>query len=503
MARRSFLNLTHNPFEAPREGFYPGADRKTHLDHLRHLSQWSRRILVVSGAFGIGKSTLFQELSNNIEPKIKAARISGSVVTSEREVLVALAQGFGIAVDDDMQVADIAILLQRYTQEQETDGQICMAMLDDAHLLDAGAIAKLISIVGQCPVRLVLFAEASIIGNVTRAAKQNEMEWFEIRLTGFPKVEVRHYLEWRLVQAQHRGRLPFTNEQIDVIATRSAGNPSVIDRVASEMMADMELGQMRNKTGVFPTRHAVLALMLVVLVGLTYLLVQPEHVVPDDTVILSDADKLRSTTLQETQLALPEQEISTDNGESKPLEVLHHEAVTTETSPKPVSETDPSEAIEAAAIKTEAVDLEAQALETTEVVEPAVTEIEVAEIEVAEIEVRVEQPAQPTWNETVGFNSAQWILRQAGDRFTLQLMTLSKAEGVTRFISAQDDPSEFAVYRVRGGDRYLYVITYGVFSTRGAAQQAADQLQDRLDGAKPWIRALKFVHNTIRGTPQD
>ncbi len=496
MARRSFLNLTHNPFEAPREGFYTGADRKTHLDHLRHLSQWSRRILVVSGAFGIGKSTLFQELSNNIEPKIKAARISGSVVTSEREVLVALVQGFGIAVDDDMQVADIAILLQRYTQEQETDGQICMAMLDDAHLLDAGAIAKLISIVGQCPVRLVLFAEASILGNVTRAAKQNEMEWFEIRLTGFPKAEVRHYLEWRLAQAQHRGRLPFTNEQIDTIATRSAGNPSVIDRVANELMADMEIGQMRNKTGVFPMRHAVLALMLVVLVGLAYLLAQPEDVVPDDIVILSDGDELRST-LRENQPHRPVQEMPADNPadnrEAKPFVEPGHEVANTQTSPQPASETDPSEAIEA-----ETVELEAEEREATEIVEPVVSDIEVAEVE-----VRVQQPTKPALSESVGFNSAQWILRQAGDRFTLQLLTLSKAEGVTRFISAQDDPSEFAVYRVRSGDRNLYVITYGVFSTHGAAQQAADQLQDRLNGAKPWIRALSLVQDTIRGTPQD
>ena len=202
MNQRTFLELTHNPFTPPREGFYPGADRQTHLDHIRHLSQWSRRILLVTGPFGIGKSTLYRELSNSLEPATKAARLSGNVVTGERDVLLALAQGFGVAVDQDAHAEDILKILSRRAEEEAGRQCTCMIMIDDAQLLSHQAVDRLIQLVAESQIRLVMFTEATLIANVTRAAREFDLEWFEIRLTGFPAADVREYLEWRFAQAQ-------------------------------------------------------------------------------------------------------------------------------------------------------------------------------------------------------------------------------------------------------------------------------------------------------------
>ena len=281
--QRSFLNLTHNPFVPPREGFFPGADRQTHLDHLRHLSQWSRRILVVTGPFGIGKSTLYRELSNTLEPKATAARLSGTVATTERDVLVSLVQGFGVAASPEASTDEMFRLVIAHAEKQEEHDRFCMVMVDEGHLLDPIAIYRLMALVGESSIRVVMFAESSVVNAITRSCKRLGIEWFEIRLTGFPKNDLRDYLEWRFRQAQYRGLLPFTDEQVDGIAARSGGNPGAIDNLANELLSKLETGELKRQKEGFPVVHAVLAVLLTCVVGLVYILVQQEDERPAAT----------------------------------------------------------------------------------------------------------------------------------------------------------------------------------------------------------------------------
>jgi type II secretory pathway predicted ATPase ExeA len=60
---RHFLGLTHNPFTPPQSGFFERGGRRRHLEQLRHLSEWSRRVLLVTGPEGAGKTMLFRELA--------------------------------------------------------------------------------------------------------------------------------------------------------------------------------------------------------------------------------------------------------------------------------------------------------------------------------------------------------------------------------------------------------------------------------------------------------
>ena len=294
--KRTFLGLTHNPFVPPKDGFFSGADRKTHLEHLRHLSQWSRRILVVSGPFGIGKSTLFRELSANLEPHTKAARLAGMVVTTEREVLAALLQGFGVAADTSANADDLSRIISKFVDEQNEGGRSCMVMVDDGHLLEPTALQRLIALVADSSLRMVVFAETTVIGAIDRDTKAAALEWFEIRLTGFPKSDVRDYLEWRFSQAQYRGLLPFTDEQLENIVTKSSGNPGIVDSLASNLLIEMETGQIRNRGG-FPFMHAILAVLLVAFVGLLYVwFAQPQEDESDVQVaVITAADSAEST----------------------------------------------------------------------------------------------------------------------------------------------------------------------------------------------------------------
>ena len=68
-----FLGLTHNPFVAESSDFFEGGDRKTHLEQVRHLGQWTRHVILVTGPLGVGKTTLYRQLSMTLRIWLKLA----------------------------------------------------------------------------------------------------------------------------------------------------------------------------------------------------------------------------------------------------------------------------------------------------------------------------------------------------------------------------------------------------------------------------------------------
>jgi len=536
MTQHTFLGLSHNPFAAPREGFFEGADRKTHLEHLRNLSQWARRVLIVTGPFGIGKSSLFRELSTNLEANAKAARLSGSVVTSEREILVGILQGFGLASGPDQHVEDIADTVVAHVSEQDTRGRVCIVMVDDAHLLAARALHSLVGLVGRSSLRLLLFGEAGLVRELDRAVQAQELEWFEIRLTGLPRPEVRNYLEWRFRQAHYRGLLPFSQAQLENIVVRSGGTPSVIDRLASELLDELESGEIRLKRGGFPRMHIFLAGSLVILVGLTYLFLEQSQTVPVDShgaepsalinppsgqpmsapPIPADstpaaAESTSAVDLSYSQLGQdlavsPETENATDirdlesqgltatadalslaqrpsSNVSEPNEV----DMTSSVSPIEIDTNDAQDAFRGQQDKRNNTADDRVPSGALEPVESTITADDVA---VAN---------GPSMAPSAGVKRSSFLLAQDPERFTMQLLTLSSLERAEAFVKRQDSSEEFAIYTINREGKQLFVITYGIFATRELAALAADNFTGELAEIKPWLRRLSGVQQAIDG----
>ncbi len=270
---RGFLGLTHNPFTSPGDDFFERGDRKTYLEQLRHLSQWSRRLLLVTGLFGVGKTTLYRQLSASMEPRVKATRINSTLVSAPREVLANVAQGFGIAVPLDANTQLLTGLIIDHVDEQAEIGRFCAALVDDAHLLDYKSVDALLVLMGRCELRLILFGEQSVVTVVGRSAERHFVEWHEMRLSGFAAQDIRAYLEWRFHQAKYRGRLPFTDQQVVDLARLSEGLPGRINKIANDILIQLESGVDRHPER-FPGLHRALITLVIVLLGLVYVVWQ-------------------------------------------------------------------------------------------------------------------------------------------------------------------------------------------------------------------------------------
>ena len=477
--QRTVLELTHNPFAPPREGFYSGADRKVHLNHITNLTQWSQRVSLVTGPFGIGKSILFKQLSTSLPDSAKGARVSGAVVTGEREVLLAMMQGLGVTLEQDMHMEDIIVFLVRHVEEEAACERMCVVMFDDAHLLAHTAVSLVMRLVSESALRVVMFAEPTLMTHVNQAAKKYEVEWFEIRLSGFPVQDVRDYLEWRFAQAHYRGRLPFTNAQVAKIAERSGGNPNVIDFMANELLADLETGQVRELGGGFPQKHTLLVAILAVLVFLIYQLYLQQALedgATNDILLVENGAVARDGGgAQQAEKATAFAAIEIEATESLPEGQRQ------------------SEGMDMAGVIAEAAP--STGSKTTALVgtaDEAVVDDAPIPVEASVADAVLKGNDFPTT-----INGPRWLREQNRSNYTLQLMTLSRPRGGVDLIKRQRDSAEFAMYPLRRNGKTMYVVTYGVFYNRAAAQSAASQLTGELAGVQPWIRTFALVQDAI------
>ncbi len=472
-----FLGLTHNPFTDTSDDFFEGADRKLRLDQLRHLTQWSRDVMLVTGPQGVGKTMLYRQLSKTLEPRVRAARINGLMINSAPDVLTAIVQGFGAPAPQDNNPQNVAANILTYVIGQDRQGRFCLVMVDDAHRLSFQALEELLKLAKSCPVRLLLFGEPSIVAMVAKSAERLEVEWHESRLSGFATEDTQAYLTWRFEQAQYRDKLPFSSDQLARLGKVSNGLPGEINRIAGELVARLESGQGREGRR-FPMAHRLLVVLLVALVGLAYL-------------VFSDTDarreQARDVVAEVTEIPLPgvEPPPAVDVKPADVEEVVSFgEAAEVETPEAPMQDALPDASVVASV-----------AQQTPQ--EPAPEEV-VADDEPVAVAPKVVESA-PAPPEPGGVRDAAWLRAQPADYYTLQLVSVSSQDRVHAFVDKQREPSEFAWYALQRSDKTLYVITYGVFATLEEARAAASDLPKEIGNLEPWIRQLKFIQEASGG----
>lgn len=483
---RAFLGMTHNPFIKPDQGFFDRGDRKTHLEQLRHLSQWSRRVLLVTGPEGVGKTALYRQLSASLEPQVKAARVNGALINTSREVVLAVAQGFGLAAPHDANAQLLKSLIEDHVSEQEKGGRQCVALVDDAQLLEPRAIDELISMADRSGLRMVLFGEVRVVTGVERAADRAGVGWHEIRLSGYGEADCREYLEWRFRQARYRGRIPFTDQQVREIVRLSDGLPGRINQMANVLMAKLETGGFAKTRIRLPRLHVSVLVLLVVLTVLTWLLFRGEDEAGDPVLevvelpvpISDDVAATREATLAQT--TAPENDVpsvaDTDAAVTRPKPETAAPAVT-------AAVTADNAPAAAAAVTSENAPTAAVAVAQTNPPEKVVDK---------PVPGPAVKPAE------TGRRDGRWLLAQPSSAFTVQLVTLSSSERAAAFVAEQKNPEQYATYQLARDGRVLHVVVYGIFDSKTEAERAARALTGSAAKVQPWIRSLTQVHAAIR-----
>lgn len=519
--------FSHDPFAARVPGFrfFP-AQRKPVLGQLHHLARYSQLLLVVTGPLGSGKTLLRQALvaSTNkqaVHSVVVSARGAGDVAGVLRQV----AQGLGI------QQLDVRSILAHIAQLALT-GQEVYLLVDDAELLADAAIEGLLTLAaGSVEARphVFLFAEAELVERL-EALADGEERFHAIELLPYTEDETREYLAQRLDGAGQGIEL-LSDDQVSDIHIGSGGWPGGINQVARDVLIEAMLAQ-RNAasaaTGALglPKKHLLAVAVVVLGLGAAWFMQGRQELAAVDAPVAVLPDAVAPVAA--TESAVPAPAAKPEGGAAIEF------AGTSQPLPLPlVGEAQPviREPLAQASGMDEGEDGgEAEsltALPSTQpvapvnpVVAPAPVAPVAAAVPVAPVQpvAAVAQPVQPVAAPApapvvapkpapavkpvavkpapvavakVGSASTGWYGAQPASQFALQILGTRSEAGAQSFVSKNG--AEYRYFKKMHQGQPLYVVTYGKFSSRAAAQAAIKSLPASVQAGKPWPRSFASI----------
>ena len=99
---------------------------------------------------------------------------------------------------------------------------------------------------------------------------------------------------------------------------------------------------------------------------------------------------------------------------------------------------------------------------------------------------------------TGGAGSSSWYQSQAGSRYSVQVLGTGSEASAKAFISQQGG-GDYRYFRKSLQGKPFYVVTYGSFADRTAAQAAIKKLPAKIQASKPWARPFSSIQQDIAG----
>lgn len=538
----AFLNyyqFSHDPFtpRVPGFKFYP-AQRKSVLGQLHHLARYGQLLLLVTGPKGSGKTLLRQAL---VASTNKQAVLS--CVVSAREVATAAGVLAQVARSVESTASSLTSICARAGQLALT-GQEVYLLVDDAELLDEQALEALLALAaGNAEGRMHVFLfAASGVAERLRALAGGDDGFHAIQLQPYTSEETRAYLAIRLEGAGQSLDL-LTDEQLEDIQVQSGGWPGAINQVARETMIDSMLAD-RGETEAagfslkLPRKHLLALLVVGVGVCAAWFMNsdRQEGSVPSMVV---DA----GLQTESPQDAGPVVEFSaSSNPQSQPAAPVIREPLAQASGALEADESvrDIQPAANASSIGEETSDLPGAAVplplpkvqaappaselkQADAAVAPAnstqpaagaappagtsqVVVVSPAETVVGSMPAPAPAPAASTTSPAVATASKPntlpaspasdgWYRSQSPSRVALQILGTRSEANAKAFV--QRNGGDYRYYMKQHQGAPMYVVTYGVFSSRAAAEAAIKSLPEKVRAGKPWPKTFASIQQEM------
>lgn len=509
--------FSHDPFapRVPGFKFFP-AQRKPVLGQLHHLARYSQLLLAVTGPRGSGKTLLRQALvastnKQSVQSVVIAARSGG---VDAAAVLRQIAQGLAVAQ------ADLRSILAQVAQLSLT-GQEVYLLVDDAELLDDSALQALLALAagdGPGHPHVFLFASSAVVPRLESLANGEECV-HAIELQPYSLDEMRDYLAQRL-EGAGQGIELLSDEQLEDIHEQSSGWPGLVNQVARDVMIESMLaeraGSRAGGAGLkLPVKHLVA--LVVVALGVTaawFMQSNSEQPASSPEVALQQPAAIPADSSAPSEGAAPAVEFAGGNqplplplvGESQPVirQPLAQAAGEGEAE-EPAADLSQM-APPVAATSQPGLPAATQTAQIAPAPAPAPALAPVAKpVAVAPAPVKPAAPvAKPVASVPVkpapvavkpASQGAAWYTGQPAAHFALQVFGTRSESAAKSFVGQQG--SQYHYYRKSHQGQALYVVTYGSFASRAAAQAAVKSMPAKLQAGKPFPKSFASIKQEI------
>ncbi|RMH83714.1 cell division protein [Pseudomonas sp. AOB-7] len=502
--------FSHDPFapRVPGFKFFP-AQRKPVLGQLHHLARYSQLLLAVVGPQGSGKTLLRQALVASTNKQAVQSIVLAQGVGGSDALLRQVAQGLSVAQ------ADLRSILAQVAQLALT-GQEVYLLIDDADQLDDAALKTVLALAagnGEGRPHVFLFAEPELLGRLEALAGGEEC-YHAIELQPYNEEETRDYLAQRLDGAG-QGIEVLNEEQIEEIHLRSQGWPGAINQEVRELLVEQMLAQRAAGRGAsagfaLPKKHLLALAVVLVGVAAAWLMQGREAPAPATAEITAplSLQPAAPAPVVEAPAEAPVVESKAPAiefaGASQPLplplvgesqavirqplaEAAGEELDGFEPPAAPVVPAPSTVVAPAAPIVAAPAPAPAPA--------PASAVPKPAEVAVAKPAAPAPTPApvKPAQGATA---TGDWYAQQPASRYALQILGSRSEANIQALV--REGGGEYRYFKKVHQGQPLFVLTYGSFASRDAAQAAVKTLPAKLQAGKPWPRTLGSIQQEMR-----
>lgn len=94
--------------------------------------------------------------------------------------------------------------------------------------------------------------------------------------------------------------------------------------------------------------------------------------------------------------------------------------------------------------------------------------------------------------------SANWVLMQDADQFTVQMIASSSRAEVERFLTVHELDAPNSIFSFARGDETWYALIHGLYPSIEAAQAAIRDFPEAVRTRHPWIRQVGRIHESLK-----
>ena len=479
---------------------------------LRHLSQFSSHLLLVSGEPGAGKSTLAQQYSCtdfNQNTIFLAAQRNIADVTVREQLLQQLS--YDGRFNAHLSLTDSLVALAAQCSEELT------LVIDDGHWLSAAMISEFTELLESClqnriniRINIILFAEPQWVTTSMSEFAGTATHILELEVMPLDPQAARDFVAQQFAKADYQPT--FVNQdalqrQIDTCQ----GNPAALIACANAIMA----GEVYNPTGATPEAPqratdsgnksfylaALMALVLVLGVGISLLFDDASKTlqVSTDATSAIGSNSLAAEPGSTTEPAERSDTTSNDNAvlattvsddEPQLLASNWDEELPTQVD-KTITLTDARDSAASASKQRIVVDdatvnkmLAQQHGNTAQQAPPA------AETNVA---VPVAKPSAAPQSLT----GKAWVMAQPAVHYTFQIAGLSRPAQLQQYLSEHKLADNIWTYQTQRNGKPWYVILYGSFASTAAANTAKAKLPAAVQQDRPWLKTFGQIQRDL------
>ena len=240
----SFYGLTGKPFQlsADPKFYFPSEQHRRATAYLEYGMQQNEGFVVITGEFGVGKTTIVRRMLDNLDPdKVIAAHLV-STRNEADNTLRLVSAAFGIRTKST-EKSDVLLSLEAFLIGMTSKGKRCLLIVDEAQNLSSRAIEELRTLSNaqfgnQALLRIFLVGQPEF-RDILQSPKMMQFRQRVIashHIDPMDEEETRDYVEHRLKCAGADGSPTFTPDSFGAVFRATNGIPRRINLVCDRVL---------------------------------------------------------------------------------------------------------------------------------------------------------------------------------------------------------------------------------------------------------------------------